>query len=100
MNVAIQLRESGKVPALTVRALIQPAHRHSGRDKALVLDTGDSVLMSSRAMRLLLSKATIHLRIGPTVYEVRQGYGEHGSVKAQNFAMGTARAVPLPSEEP
>lgn len=98
MNVEIQLRESDKIPVDYMRASIQPAHRDSGRAKALMLETGDGVLMSSRAMRLLLSQATIHLRIGPTLYEVRQGNGEHGSVKAQNFAKGTARAVPLPSE--
>lgn len=95
MNLVVQLRESGQVAAKCHKATVQPAHRHSGRDKALTLETGDSVLLSSRAMRLLLSKATIHLRIGLALYEVRQGGSEHGSVKAP-IARSTARAVPLP----
>jgi len=64
----------GQGPATVVEGKIERAHRHSPEGKVLALGH-ESVLITSRAMRLLLSGCTLHVKINGQVTEVKLAKG-------------------------
>jgi len=61
-------------PAIVVAGKIERAHRHSPDSKVLQVGP-DLVLISSRAMRLLLSGCTLHIKLNGQVTEVKLAKG-------------------------
>src|SRR2546426_4856166 len=88
-------------PAVLVEGKIERAHRHSPSSKVLVLGP-EAVLISSRAMRLLLSGCTLHVVLHgwsePTfhqhlLHEVKLA-GERGEPMRQRMAAPPSTAGP------
>ena len=85
----------GTGPAIVVEGKIERAHRHSPEAKALAVGP-DLVLITSRAMRLLLSGCTIHVKVDTKVLEVKiaKGAGVGDSMRQRRPHSLTSTAEP------